>query len=199
MMKMNMKDGVEKLAAEVLTVIEAACADEEAFSVAIKFVNGGAYVIDCRTLKITVQYGFQLDDSVESFIDGVERVSQYVSSVAVTVSLGDETSSYDLNDKIDALIVDAHVVRRIMSKLDFSDVRIVFQQRTQQFTFMRAYSVLYIENRARADMALNRTDSVVYDLPAQMIDDIVNGDRDPSCLTYEVNESRTQIKFTKKK
>jgi hypothetical protein len=122
-----------------------------------------------------------------------------VSTVAVTVSLGDEVSSHDLNDKIDALIVDAHKVRRIMSKLDFSDVRITFQQRTQQFTFMRAYSVLYIENRARADMALNRTDSVVYDLPTQMIDDIVNGDRDPSCLTYEVNESRTQIKFTKKK
>lgn len=196
---MNMKDGVEKLAAEVLTVIEAACADEKAFSVAIKFVNGGAYVIDCRTLKITVQYGFQLDDSVESFIDGVERVSQYVSSVAVTVSLGEETSSYGLNDKIDDLIVDAHVVRRIMSKLDFSDVRIAFQQRTQRFAFMRTYSVRYFSDRARADMMLNRTDSVVYDLPTQIIDDIVNSDRDPDCLTYEVNESRTQIKFTKKK
>lgn len=190
---------MEKLAAEVLTVIEAACADEKAFSVAIKFVNGGAYVIDCRTLKITVQYGFQLDDSVESFIDGVERVSQYVSSVAVTVSLGEETSSYGLNDKIDDLIVDAHVVRRIMSKLDFSDVRIAFQQRTQRFAFMRTYSVRYFSDRARADMMLNRTDSVVYDLPTQIIDDIVNSDRDPDCLTYEVNESRTQIKFTKKK
>jgi hypothetical protein len=197
---MNMKkDSMEKLAAEVGRNIEAACADEEAFSVAIKQIDGGTYVIDCRTLKITVQYGFQPDDSVESFIDGMERVSQYVSTVAVTVSLGDEASGCDLNDKIDALIVDAHKVRRIMSKLDFSDVRVVIQHRTPEFVFLGPFAVRYFGDRARADMMFNRCDSVVYDLPTQMIDDIVNSDRDPSCLTYEVNESRTQIKFTKKK
>lgn len=198
MMKMNMKDGMEKLAAQVLAVIEAACADEESLSVAIKSV-GGSYVINCRTLKITVQYGFQLDDSVESFIDGIERVTQLVSTIIVTSSVRDVASYNNMNDKLDGLIVDAHVVRRIMSKLDFSAVRVVVQHRTPEFVFLGPYSVRYFSDRARADMMLNRTDSVVYDLPTQIIDDIVNGDSDPDCLTYEVNESRTQIKFTKKK